>query len=643
MSRRTLSPARSIAVLAVAALAGPALVATQALAAPAAPPASAAPAARTAAPASLDSVDTYSGLRFTVPAGRNDLGQPQTCTIDADLYKPHSASRTAPVPAILTTNGFGGSKADQAGLGTAFAKRGYAVLSYTGLGFPDSGCKISLDDPGVDGVAATSLVSFLGGAGQAAYTSSQVGGVTGGAGSLAVDFTVLDNARTHDPRLGMIGGSYGGQIQFATAAVDSRVDTLVPLITWNDLRYSLAPNNTSFTSGVTYAGSNPGTEKIGWAGLFFGVGILDGLQGAAIDPTRNVGCPNFVLEACTAKATLDTLGYPTAATTALTDRVSVAHYIDKVKVPTFLIQGENDTLFNLQEAVATYTSLKARKVPVSMAWQSWGHSGGTGAHSGAAPGELDLTGEHIEDTYLGLRIKNWFDHHLKGSAVSTGPSFAYFRDWVPYTGTAAPAYATASSYPVGSRATWYLSAADQLVSSKSSILPGSRSWANPGLGAPTSYTEVSGLEGQVALPEGLTTPFDTPGTFGAWSTPALTKPLTVVGAPTLDVRFESPTVALTQAVGPSGQLQVFAKLYDVAPDGSITLVHKLISPVRVADVTQPVHIELPAIVHRVEAGHRLKLVLASTDAAYKNAYAVQPVTVRASPAAPATLSIPVVP
>ena len=59
------------------------------------------------------------------------------------------------MPAILTTNGFGGSKADQAGLGEAFAKRGYAVLSYTGLGFPDSGCKISLDDPGVDGKAAT--------------------------------------------------------------------------------------------------------------------------------------------------------------------------------------------------------------------------------------------------------------------------------------------------------------------------------------------------------------------------------------------------------------------------------------------------------------------------------------------------------
>ena len=634
MSRRTSFRTRSVAVLATAALTGIALGSH----ASAAPVTAAAPSA-----APLDSVDTYTGLKFTVPAGKNDLGQPQTCTIDADLYKPHSASSAARVPAILTTNGFGGSKADQAGLGEAFAKRGYAVLSYTGLGFPDSGCKISLDDPGVDGKAATSLVTFLGGGGSTAYTSSQVGGAAGGPGTLGVNFTVLDNPATHDPRLGMIGGSYGGQIQFATAAVDSRVDTLVPLITWNDLRYSLAPNNTSFTTGVTYANSTPGTEKIGWSGLFFGVGIADGLQGAAIDPTRNAGCPNFVLQACQAKATLDTLGYPTSSTYQLTDRVSVGHYIDKVKIPTFLIQGENDTLFNLQEATATYRSMKARGVPVTMAWQSWGHSGGTGTNTGAAPGELDLTGQHIEDTYLGLRIKNWFDHYLKRSAVSTGPEFSYFRDWVGYTGSAAPAYASAGSFPVGSRKALYLSSADDLVAAKSSILPGSTSWSNPGLGAPASYTELSGLEGQVDLPDGVTTPFDTPGTFGAWSTAPLTSAVDVVGSPTLDVRFESPTVALTQAAGPSGQLQVFAKLYDVAPDGSKTLVHKLISPVRVADVTQPVHIELPAVVHRVEAGHRLQLALASTDAAYKNAYAVQPVTVRASPTSPATLTVPVAP
>ena len=436
----------------LAALAALTVVTGGALLGQASSPAAAVPVASGPAAApqpALDEVDSYTGLTFTVPAGTNDLCQPQTCTIDADLHKPRSASPDNRVPAILTTNGFGGSKADQAGLGRAFAQRGYAVLSYTGLGFPDSGCKISLEDPGVDGVAASSLVTFLGGGGSAAYDSASVGGATSGAGALTVDFTTLDDPATHDPRLGMIGGSYGVQIQFATAARDSRVDTLVPLITWNDLRYSLAPNNTSFTRGVTYADDNPGTEKIGWAGLFFAVGILDGIQGATIDPTRNVGCPNFVLEACTAKATLDTLGYPTDATYRLTDRVSVAHYIDQVTTPTLLIQGQNDTLFNLQESVATYDSLKARGVPVSLVWQSWGHSGGANGASGAAPGELDLTGRQIEGTYLGQRIKDWFDHYLKDATTPTGPGFAYFRDWISYSGNASAAYATASSYPVG--------------------------------------------------------------------------------------------------------------------------------------------------------------------------------------------------
>ena len=214
-------------------------------------------------------------------------------------------------------------RSDFEALGSAYARRGYVFLAYSGLGFGGSGCKIQLDDPDWDGKAGKQIVSFLGGS-HAASDGTKV------------DYVIHDKKAADgrmypdDPRLGMIGGSYGGQIQFATAATDPRVDTLVPLITWNDLRYSLAPNNTSFTSGVTYDGSNPGTEKIGWAGLFFGVGILDGLQGATIDPARNVGCPNFVLEACQAKATLDSLGYPTAATNRLTDRVSVGHYIDKV-------------------------------------------------------------------------------------------------------------------------------------------------------------------------------------------------------------------------------------------------------------------------------------------------------------------------
>ena len=35
------------------------------------------------------------------------------------------------------------------------------------------------------------------------------------------------------PAGGMIGGSYGGQIQYAMAEHDKRVDALIAIITWN--------------------------------------------------------------------------------------------------------------------------------------------------------------------------------------------------------------------------------------------------------------------------------------------------------------------------------------------------------------------------------------------------------------------------
>ena len=36
----------------------------------------------------------------------------------------------------------------------------------------------------------------------------------------------------NDPRVGMSGSSYGGAIQLATAAVDSRIDAIIPDVTW---------------------------------------------------------------------------------------------------------------------------------------------------------------------------------------------------------------------------------------------------------------------------------------------------------------------------------------------------------------------------------------------------------------------------
>ena len=88
----------------------------------------------------------------------------RTCRIDADLYVPAGVSSTRRAPALLATNGFGGTKEDQADLAQGFGEQGYVTLSYTGIGFVDGdNCPITLDDREHDGAAASQLIRFLGG------------------------------------------------------------------------------------------------------------------------------------------------------------------------------------------------------------------------------------------------------------------------------------------------------------------------------------------------------------------------------------------------------------------------------------------------------------------------------------------------
>src|SRR3954467_387439 len=134
----------------------------------------------------------------------------RTCQIDADLYVPAGVTAAHPGPALLVTNGFGGTKADQADLAQGFGERGYVTLSYTGLGFVDKNvCPITLDDREHDGAAAGQLLRFLGG-------DPSISAVDQNTNTLVhVNQVIRDDGNDgtrHDPAVGMVGGSYGGQI-----------------------------------------------------------------------------------------------------------------------------------------------------------------------------------------------------------------------------------------------------------------------------------------------------------------------------------------------------------------------------------------------------------------------------------------------
>ena len=593
-------------------------------------PAALAPAVRAATPTARYSTSL---LHFAVKVGP---GGAQACDVVGELFRPAAASSRNRVAAILTTNGFGGSYTDQVGLAEAFSSAGYAVLTYSGLGFGGSGCKITLDDPLYDGMAAQQLVSYLGGAAGIAFTDA--------AHTVAaprIDFVIHDrtdhagHADTYDPRVGMIGGSYGGEIQFAAAYVDPRVDTIVPFITWSNLAYSLTPNNADLPAG-SVTNPVPGSSKTTWAGLFSGDGVLGGVQGVQADPSRDVGCPNFADWVCPGLAFAASAGYADPTTTAYLEHASVSSYSDAVRIPTLIIQGENDTLFNLNEAVANYRSLRAHGVPVSMIWQSWGHSGAT-----AAPGELDLNAPDPRTQYESARVYAWFDHYLRQAAVSTGPGFAYFRDWVSYRGIATPAYTTAASYPVGTTTPFFLSAADSLVTSRPEVGVSVQRFVTPPAGPPSSTESPDAVGGTVsqvpAVPD-----VDAPGTFASWSSAPLAAPLDVAGIPVLHVQLSAPTATAAGRAGAAGDLVLFAKLYDVAPDGTKSLIHGLVAPARIAEPAQPVQINLPGIVHRFAAGHRVELVLAGGDANYRGGLVATPVTVTTGTTGQ-VLDLPVVP
>lgn len=564
---------------------------------------------------------TVKALTFTVKVAPEGALGITSCVVDADLYTPRTATKARPAPAILTTNGFGGSKADQAGMAKAFASRGYVVLSYSGLGFgadPQSGrrgsdCKITLDDREHDGTAGSQLVDFLGGLKKADDGTR-------------IDYVVKDKVahdgkkRAGDPRVGMVGGSYGGQIQFAVAGVDPRVDTIVPLITWNDLSYSLSPNNTSLTPGtVRYA--TPGTEKLDWVTLFFSLGIANGVQGAFMtqDPTRLGPCPNFADEACQIKASMDTLGYADEASVAFARHASVTSYLDKIRIPVLLGQGQGDTLFTLREAAATYAALKARRVPVKMVWQRWGHS------QGAQKGDLDLS--QPTANHEGRTVAAWFDHYLKGVGAPPALNFEYYRDWAD-KGDVASGFASAPSYPLPGTTTLTASGTT-LRASATGVQDSSVTIAVPGQ-VPLSYTETSALDQSQPVR-------DAPGTMAGFSTGPLLRDVDIVGAPTATLQLSSPTAS---GARPETMLVAFVQVRDYAPDGTVTLVHRLIAPIRVADLSKPVQVALPGIVHRFAKGHSLELVVTLSDAAYKGNTIGQVLTVSTSQAAPTTLTLP---
>ena len=389
-----------------------------------------------------------------------------------------------------------------------------------------------------------------------------------------------------DPRVGVVGGSYGGALALLLAGQDPRVDAIVPLITWNDLGRSFLPQSAAVEA--------TGVFKKGWAGLFFGNGAdVSSLTGAddagVIPPGINPACGRFAADVCAAYLSMATNGNPDAASLALLRRSSPDTVLAKIKAPTLLIQGAVDTLFPLSEADANARGIAATGTPVRVAWFTGGHDGGVGPQT-----DQDRT------KFL---TAQWLDHYVKGEGEAPADSFTYSRV-AGYSaldrGLVTNGYSD-PTYPglTGTGST------DVAVSGPAQPI------ANPPNGNPGALSSLPGIGGRLTtLLDGVAG--DIPGQFATFVSPPVAQSIDIVGAPTVRLRAASPT----------GEATLFVKLYDVDPAGAETLSAGLVAPVRLtglpADIAaaQPVTVTLPAIVRQIEAGNRLRVVVATSDQAF---------------------------
>ena len=193
---------------------------------------------------------------------------------------------------------------------------GYNVVTWDPRGEFASGGTLQLDSPAFEGKDVSSIITY-----------------------------VLSLPETQDnQRIGMVGDSYGGGIQLVSAAIDPRIDAIVPVIAWNTLTSSLYPNQ---------------AFKTAWSTLLV-LGLVE--AGARIDPQIYSGVLTGGL-----------LGFLTPSQQALLANSGPGSLVSSITAPTLLIQGTVDGLFPLQQAVTNAQLLAANGVPVKMIWFCGGH------------------------------------------------------------------------------------------------------------------------------------------------------------------------------------------------------------------------------------------------------------------------------
>ena len=242
---------------------------------------------------------------------------------------------------------------------------GYNVITWDPRGEFNSGGVLQLDSPFYEGRDTSAIVSW------------------------AADNPLVELNGVDDPKVGMVGGSYGGGIQMVTASTDPRIDAIVPAGNWYSLIDALYPSE-SF--------------KTAWSALL----LLDLVQAGARIDTQ-------IYEGVLTGALFDFLTQTSQAVLTASGPTSL---LNQLKAPTLLLQGTVDALFTLNQSLFNAETILANPwdTEVKLAWFCGGHGV---CSTGTAPGQQ---AQLFADTFA------WLKQYVKdeGALADAIPVFQWW-------------------------------------------------------------------------------------------------------------------------------------------------------------------------------------------------------------------------
>ncbi|HSP04051.1 MAG TPA: alpha/beta fold hydrolase [Acidimicrobiales bacterium] len=480
----------------------------------------------------------------------------------ANLFVPSGVDGSRPAPLVLLTHGWGGTgQKAPTGFVADLLDAGYVVVTWDQRGFGCSGGEVQIDKPEWEGRDVQALIDW------------------------AVANAPVQLDATGDPLVGMTGGSYAGGVQTAAASVDDRIDVLAPEISWADLRYSL------------YGGQ---VVNQGWATLLYLAGLASA-SGQGLDPS----CPTHPQPG--GLDPMITRGFTEGSTTAaISDEVldffagsSLASYgqDQPVDIPTLVVQGSTDTLFDLTDGWRIVEHVRATGAPTRFLVFCGGHVACPDTYADAGDGE------HVDAAVLA-----WFARHLRGDdTVDVGPPVEYRTNegvWRATTGFPAPGSPPLEATGAGS-----------LVSV-------------PNVDAPDLST-LGGASFDGGIPA-------LPFTSAAVSAPGDIRAMTVEVARATDRAVDLlgiPTVTL-QVEGVGDEVILMAKLVD-RESGAVVNLQEGAVRVPLLDGGAQVEVPMPGVAYTLPAGHHLDLQVSTASLMHSNARTPATVDVIA------TVSVPV--